>query len=455
MEKGKSMKKIAILATALSAALGLSACQSMPQDLSPDEMVRYGMKGSLLVHNQYNFDGKMMLKVNEAAVEKAVIGQEKKMAEAEAYYAAEDDDTEEAIAAVERKPYEIIETRETELASDDDGDLYEELSYRDSYLIKAFSYPVGQDFAKQSYIGFSGAVDLRRGKMEMTPELNIQAAGMKSSANIPFAIDLKDMNITIGPSAIGEITLSGLTRGHYDQRKILKEAHNKYLRASLPESMHKKLFDKIPVKSLLRAIPEALDSGYAAVDKSAFKALPMDDFGRASGATHRIRLFLSSKEIAQINQVFSVELVNELKRLQGEQLDSITDEEYQVFVSYISDLIQKNALLTTSLLSSGMFDLPTVYDDVYLDRRGRVVAMQQVVPLESLSGKDDAISVVTQVKMNNFGRPAFKIKPKAAQIYNVNPLIEEQFTSHLGSDDDSDDADDMIELDAAAVVAED
>ncbi len=488
------MRKLTTISVAITTALTLSACQSMPQNMSADEMVRYGYKRSLLVDNQYNYDGKISLQVNESSIAKLATihdNNEKKEAKRreceyqeyayiEGVGCSSDAESEAVDAAIasdpsdkKSKPYQIIETRtdatesingDAMAAEDSAGDTYEELYGKGSYLTKIFANPVGQDFAKKSYFSFSGAVDLPKGKVEIAPALNVEATGIRFQSNMAVAIDAKKMQLIIAPNALSEIILTSYLKDKDEDnyKQMIQEAHNKYLLLSAPEDIRKKITDRVPVKTLIKVLPEALDLGYAAIDKDAFKEIPMDAFGQKSGASHRIRMTMTEKESIQFNQVFTQELVAGLEREKATNHDiNITPEHYEEFLQMLKGIVSSVPSMAQMMFMGGNSSMPAVYNDVYLDGRGRIVAIQQVMPLGKKINNVSALDIVGQYRLSHFGRPSFKVNPKASETYDLSSHIKESLDGLFDDNMASEEAislcegdNECIDMMADAVAAE-
>jgi hypothetical protein len=360
---------------------------------------------------------------------------------------AEDDETDQS-AKKRSKAYEIIETPVDDAISDaaasenaeetteEEGDTYDELSGRGSYLTRIFAYPVAQEFTKKSNFTMSGALDLRSAKMEVNTALNIQANGLLVKSELPVAIDLGKKQITAAPNMYTEMLLSAYLTDKDDARKLLKAANNRYLQLSLPKRLEKEL-DKIPLRTLMRVVPEAMDTAYAALDPEAFVSQEMDDFGRRMGAKHRISVDMKESNAALFTQVFTTEMVRLLKDKQDEKWDeNVSDENYAKFLSMIDGFMKDigNTLLSMMLQNpAGQFTNST---DVYLSGAGRILGYQQNVPLETANGNENAITLRSQTRMYNFGRPQFLINPNANDVYDVTPILEKEIDKIMDKDEE-------------------
>lgn len=279
------------------------------------------------------------------------------------------------------------------------------------YLMGAVSLPL------------NGAVDLPAGKIEMTPELRYQHPNALVSVKLPMLLDMKQAALYADTRAI--TTLSDVFVDEKNTTPIPKVG-NKIVMLSLPEEKRKQL----PLKTLAKALPEAFDQSYAVLPKDRFQLREMDEYGKQSGAAYRIGYRADGNDSMKMGQAFADSLSQQLEQQGGEE--GISPENYKNTIELIKKFGQFYQNPTTLLPNVPAEEQEKAQkamretemdDNVYLDRRGRVVGRKMTVSSVIDDDTNQKLDV-TLVSRFQYGKPQFTLHPNETNTLNINCVIE-------------------------------
>lgn len=407
--------------TLLLAAAGLlSACSSIANK-SPDEMVRYGVQRNLVHDNQYNFSGQYRLKIIPAQSAQTR-AQETRQAALQTQQAV--DSAEQAAAAVptlkhmgRKYPLRAKVKRQKTAVFDRKLDQAEKDNVQyERTALHYYVQNIQQLLTTHLTAPYSGAVDLRRGRVELVPQVRYQTRNALAQMQVPVQASIPDMAVVVDPGAVApwwdayaKVTNPSAVIG------------DKYLAIQVPRQDYQNL----PLKQLARAVPKAVDDGYAAIDKSAFTQLPMDEDGRKAGAHYHVRLSVTPQQSDQITLVMLNSLSQQLQRdeaasrekAQGKTADYAS---MQNLLQKIGQFLQTDNSDNSAVVQK-LRQQPVV-TDFYLDRRGRIMAIRQTVnltPLARFVGSHNQVYATSWTQLDYTSNPKFVLKPNAANTLDL------------------------------------
>ncbi|MDF7675782.1 hypothetical protein PT286_03415 [Neisseriaceae bacterium ESL0693] len=407
--------------TAILAAAGLlSACSSIANK-SPDEMVRYGVQRNLVHDNQYNFSGQYRLKVIPATPARIQASQTRQAA------LQAQQSTDEAIQAAAQVPSQTRTRHKNKVHSrikqqktaEFDRKLnqaeYDNVAYERTAL-HYYLQNVQQVLTSHITAPYSGAVDLRRGRIEVVPQVRYETRNALAEAQLPIQASIPDMAVVIDPGAVAP-----WWDAYAKVTKPEAVIGDKYLAIQVPRQDYQNL----PLKQLVRAVPKAVDDGYAAIDKRAFTQLPMDEDGRRAGAHYHVRLSVTPQQSEQITQVMLNSLSQQLQRdeansrehAQGKTADYAS---MQNLLQKIGQFLQVESSDNSEVVQK-LRQQPVV-TDFYLDRRGRIMAMRQTLnltPLARFVSSGSQIYATSWTQLDYTAHPKFVLKPDAANTLDL------------------------------------
>ena len=410
----------------LAAAGFLSACSTIAHK-SPDEMVRYGVQKNLVHDNQYNFEGEYRLKVIPATPPAVQAAQTREAAAQVNQATAEAARAAAAVPSNKRLGY-YSKSRtmvKKEKSAEFNRKLNQAENDRIQYQDKALYYYIHnlQDVITTHLTApYKGAVDLRQGRLEFVPEIRYQGRNIIAAAAVPTQADLKNMTMILDPAAIAP---------WWDAyAKVVKPNEvigDKYLAVQVPRSQYQNL----PVKQLIRAVPKAVDDGYASINKNAYTLEPMDDAGREAGASYHVRLSITPDQSEQVTMVMLQSLSNQLKQNEADALQRSSHGQTADYAK-MQDLLQKigqflrsDVINDPNVLVQKLRKQPVV-TDFYLDRRGRIVALRQTLnltPLAKFVGSSSKVYATSWTKLHYTARPEFIMQPNQGNTLDLTQRI--------------------------------
>ena len=240
----------------LAVAGMVSAC-SDKNEKSPDKMVRTGIQRIMTEDNQFNFSGSYQLEFiiqnNEnkspSEITEPTIASE--VSASEAFVSEEYDD----------------DTSELTEYDDDTSELTEyHRKQRDLY-----NKSIGQfleQFGKSFSVPFTGAVDMKKGVMEVIPEVRYEDKNVLISFKFPTYLDFNNLSLYLDGSAITH--LSDIMP---DNKMVVGD---KYMQFAVPQDKAQHL----PVADLLKSLPKSVDYCYESNDHSSYKKENYDEYAQ-------------------------------------------------------------------------------------------------------------------------------------------------------------------------------
>lgn len=416
------------LLSIIVASISLSACSSIANK-SPDEMVRYAMQHNLTRDNQYTFEGNITF----AQENKIATDEHSNMpiidTGDEAAKVTHDESAVDMSTDADGGGHDHDHTHQHEADKSDGIEQFLDQQHEPS----AYSTWM-QHWFKSVSLPYSGAVDIPKGKFEIIPEFRYQNRNALLSISFPMQADFKNMSLLVDPAAISPfIDMAGL-------KNDIKPLGDQYVRISLPEHLRQ----QIPLDTLARALPKAMDDSYAAIDKQAFSRLPMDEIGHQASAHYRIGLDIDLKQNQQMVAAVIQSLVDQLNA-EADTHPEGSDKQTQI--QRISGTLEILAMMYNKPMALSqdnefnseyneaidelnhiMADMRT-HTDYYLDRRGRLVALRQQMALpkvisQTLGGSDAVTTnAVYWMQLHYTKNPNFILKSTPANTIELTELI--------------------------------
>ena len=381
----------------------VSACSHI-NDNSPDKMVRAGVQQMILKDNRLNFSGSFQ-------------GE---------YHINSNTNNENEISS---DTSEIIKTNETHKkllntaskplpqteADDDDDD--NEPKQKNSLA------PFFEQFSQSFSVPFTGAIDIRKGQMEIIPEVRYENKNVLVSFKFPTYIDFKNLSLYADVSAITHL----LDKIPHTRMVI----GDKYLQLAVPESQIKNM----PLSDLLKSLPKSIDDGYAAIEPEAFKKVNVDEYGKTLKAKYQVNLNADYALMQKIDNTMLESLSKALKEAAGKAdqnskykpedyaaLQNKIDEFTSTFNSYFYD--EHDSDDDSGVFKNPYFGLikqfknnqiPIQYN-YYFDLKGRIIGIREQLAfpkeVESIAG---TVKTDTKIHLKYTTNPKFTMQPPTPQ----------------------------------------
>nr|WP_279036729.1 hypothetical protein [Snodgrassella alvi] len=378
----------------------VSACSHI-NDNSPDKMVRAGVQQMILKDNRLNFSGSFQ-------------GE---------YHINPNTNNEDEISS---DTSEINKTNEThkkllntaskplpQTKVDDDDDDNEP---------KNSLVPFFEQFSQSFSIPFSGAIDIRKGQMEIIPEVRYENKNVLVSFKFPTYIDFKNLSLYTDVSAITHL----LDKIPHTRMVI----GDKYLQLAVPKSQIKNM----PISDLLKSLPKSIDDGYAAIDRDAFKKVNVDEYGKTLKAKYQVNLNVDYALMQKIDNTMLESLSKALKEAADKAdqnskykpedyaaLQNIIDEFTSTFNSYFFDEHDSD--------DSGVFKNPyfsvikqfknnqiPIQYNYYFDLKGRIIGIREQLAFpKEVESIDGTVKIDTKIHLKYTTNPKFTMQPPTPQ----------------------------------------
>ena len=386
----------------------VSACSQI-NDNSPDKMFRAGVQRMILTDNRLNFSGSYKI---EYHINSNTSDENKDSSES-----SEMDKT-------NKKNEKFLNTAsnnlpETQIDGDDDEP-------RRKKSIEPFLKQLSQSFS----VPFTGAIDIRKGQMEIIPEFRYEHKNALFSLKFPTYIDFKNLSLYADTTAVTHL-LDTLP-----QMKMI--IGDKYLQLTIPKAEIKDL----PFSDLLKSLPKSIDDGYAAIDPNAFEKVNVDEYGKNLKAMYQVKLNLNKALIKKFNNATLESLSKALKELaaKADQNSNYKPEDYAVLQKIVDDFNNlnsddddsddnnhddleyfKNPLIGMYLRN--MKELKQLTKNLtwqynyYFDSKGRIIGFryQRAYPKYTKSTLDGKIKLDGKVRLKYTTTPKFTIQPPTSQ----------------------------------------
>lgn len=378
----------------LAVAGMISACGNKTEK-SPDKMVRTGIQRIMTEDNQFNFSGSYQTEFiiqnnedkNSSEITEPIIASE---ASASEEY---DDDTS-----------ELTEYHRKQM------DLYN----------KSIGQFLGQ-FGKSFSVPFTGAVDMKKGVMEVIPEVRYEDKNVLISFKFPTYLDFNNLSLYLDGSAI-----THLSDTMPDNKMVIGD---KYMQFAVPQDKAQ----HIPVADLLKSLPKSVDDGYASIDPSAFKKVNVDEFGKTLEAKYQVNLNTDYASSLKYNTVLLQSLSKTLKETaaKADKNNKYKPEDYALLGNIIDALASiysdsDNALADTPMgayLEQLKNKSNLMVNNFYFDSKGRIIGVRFKTDLPmAITGMEEpkgTIRIDYKVRMDYTGSPKFTMQPTPQNSINI------------------------------------
>lgn len=259
-----------------------------------------------------------------------------------------------------------IHNFENKAQINDDDEKSKELNITDNmitYFLSGLSVPS------------SGAVDLPAGKIEIIPQIQFKQHNVLSNVKVPLFLDLKQEKLYADIGALQPVL-------YYVKPFKNISVTEKEISLSMPSNLR----NKIPLKTIFKALPDAVYEAYTSIPKDKYRVLEMNDDARAFGAVHRIGLDWNMKETTEFSNKI-MDLIGEyLQKAGGE--DNINEEDYLNFVQmWLESTPSGLDFLQTEMNDDDAKEwenLP-INTEFYLDKQGRLKGYLYTMSFKNLS----------------------------------------------------------------------
>lgn len=378
----------------LAVAGMVSACGNKTEK-SPDKMVRTGIQRIMTEDNQFNFSGSYQ-------TEFIIQNNENK---------SSSEITEPIIAS---------EVSASEEYDDDTSELTEYHRKQMDLYNKSIGQFLGQ-FGKSFSVPFTGAVDMKKGVMEVIPEVRYEDKNVLISFKFPTYLDFNNLSLYLDGSAI-----THLSDTMPNNKMVIGD---KYMQFAVPQDKAQ----HIPVADLLKSLPKSVDDGYASIDPSAFKKVNVDEFGKTLEAKYQVNLNTDYASSLKYNTVLLQSLSKALKETaaKADKNNKYKPEDYALLGNIIDALASiysdsDNALADTPMgayLEKLKNKSNLMVNNFYFDSKGRIIGVRFKTDLPmAITGMEEpkgTIRIDYKVRMDYTGSPKFTMQPTPQNSINI------------------------------------
>lgn len=383
----------------LAVAGMISACGNKTEK-SPDKMVRTGIQRIMTEDNQFNFSGSYQTEFiiqnnedkNSSEITEPIIASEVSASEASASEEYDDDTS------------ELTEYHRKQM------DLYN----------KSIGQFLGQ-FGKSFSVPFTGAVDMKKGVMEVIPEVRYEDKNVLISFKFPTYLDFNNLSLYLDGSAITHLS----DTMPYNKMVI----GDKYMQFAVPQDKAQ----HIPVADLLKSLPKSVDDGYASIDPSAFKKVNVDEFGKTLEAKYQVNVNTDYASSLKYDTVILQSLSKALKETaaKADQNNKYKPEDYAMLENIIDGLASiysdSNNALADTPMGAYMKQLKNqsnlIVGNFYFDSKGRIIGIRikTDIPM-AITGREEpkgTIRIDYKFRMDYTGSPKFTMQPTPQNSINI------------------------------------
>ncbi|NUE67163.1 hypothetical protein [Snodgrassella sp. ESL0253] len=373
---------------ALAVAGLVSACGNKIEE-SPDKMVRAGMQRMMKEDNQFNFSGSYRLEMGNQA------GASTADKNSEAITVQSSDSSEEFLEA--------------------EPDYYkqqmESVNRMMGLISKSFSIP------------FTGAVDMRKGRMEVIPEFRYEGKNALISYKFPVYVDFNNLSLYMDTSAITNV--SDVMNEQSNPQLVIGD---RYVQLAVPQDR----VQHLPIADLLKSLPKSVDDGYAVIKSGEFSKVSVDEFGKELEAKHQVKLNSSYAESLKYNAAMLQSLSQALKQAASKAgSDSkYQPQDYAVLQKIIDALASiysddNDGALAGTPIGSYMAQFKNksipIVSNFYFDAKGRIIGVryQCEVPLDDIKELKGPMKIDYKFQLEYTGSPKFTMQPTPQNSVNI------------------------------------
>ena len=393
----------------LAVAGMISACGNKTEK-SPDKMVRTGIQRIMTEDNQFNFSGSYQTEFiiqnnedkNSSEITEPIIASEVSASE------------------VSASEVSASEASASEEYDDDTSELTEYHRKQMDLYNKSIGQFLGQ-FGKSFSVPFTGAVDMKKGVMEVIPEVRYEDKNVLISFKFPTYLDFNNLSLYLDGSAITHLS----DTMPYNKMVI----GDKYMQFAVPQDKAQ----HIPVADLLKSLPKSVDDSYASIDPSAFKKVNVDEFGKTLEAKYQVNLNTDYASSLKYNTVLLQSLSKTLKETaaKADKNNKYKPEDYALLGNIIDALASiysdsDNALADTPM-GAYMKQLKNqsnlIVGNFYFDSKGRIIGIRikTDIPM-AITGREEpkgTIRIDYKFRMDYTGSPKFTMQPTPQNSINI------------------------------------
>ncbi|MBI0165238.1 hypothetical protein BGI15_06230 [Snodgrassella alvi] len=378
----------------LAVAGMVSACGNKTEK-SPDKMVRTGIQRIMTEDNQFNFSGsyqtEFIIQNNENKSSSEIT-----------------------------EPITASEVSASEEYDDDTSELTEYHRKQMDLYNKSIGQFLGQ-FGKSFSVPFTGAVDMKKGVMEVIPEVRYEDKNVLISFKFPTYLDFNNLSLYLDGSAI-----THLSDTMPNNKMVIGD---KYMQFAVPQDKAQ----HIPVADLLKSLPKSVDDGYASIAPSAFKKVNVDEFGKTLEAKYQVNLNTDYASSLKYNTVLLQSLSKALKETaaKADKNNKYKPEDYALLGNIIDALASiysdsDNALADTPMgayLEQLKNKSNLMVNNFYFDSKGRIIGVRFKTDLPmAITGMEEpkgTIRIDYKVRMDYTGSPKFTMQPTPQNSINI------------------------------------
>lgn len=345
------------------ASLLASACSSVAKEAPANELFSQAMVRQVSHDNRYNFTGK-------------------------AYFALEEDANDENLNAGvnELKLNEAVNLL-TAVASQSDSDKVQNLLNQPSKdeKMRHILNKYGERWLGAFAVPYSGAVDLPNGRVELVPEFQMKTRLSSSTTKLPMLVDLKEGAVYADPEALTfwiDPILEAVDIPAVDNRLV-----------ALKLSAEQK--NRVPLENIYKAMPTAMQRGYATLPAQAFTKMEMDEFGKQAKAVQRIRSNLNLNDYVKVGETSLQALRDELAQ-QGSQ-SGVSAEDYQKTLNFLDEMLKHERELTEKLAKLKSDSTSKTRDDAQSDGSQKPSLAEQIANADKRKHDNEAFASVETI----------------------------------------------------------
>lgn len=429
------------LLTAVTTALTLTGCNTMPQRSAGDTF-RAAVKKSFEKDRNYNFTMKQQITLTPTSKKKTIA------VEDAGYKALKDgadksvktmDDCDKAFdealadkgrsdAAMEKAEDEYMACLKAASKQKGNKGAANPFDLKGNELegIREVMTPerinaINEYWLKPMTVELNGAVDADSKRVLMDYRFAYKPQNFTLAVNFPMMLDFNDMSISLDPA----LALPFL--GPVFDKDIGTSWNGKWVKFTLPDEFKK----EIPTEIILSSLMTALQLSYDGIDDKFLSYAEKDALARQLGARNAVTLKMPPKQQILLLDRLLTNWVNELDKEATANPDVISNpKQFNQFLGMAKEMTNKG------LLNNGEFKELMENEDFlslmgetdytfFLNGSNRMVGMlntQKMTALADLINAD--INSRTVMTITNHNRADFSLVPSKSNIIDGNALIE-------------------------------
>lgn len=383
---------------------------------TPDEMVRKAVKRHITQDKQYNFSGKINFLLDDIDGGLMTENKTDKTIEENIDVDVTDKKVNTKLNTPKKSKTKNSKRQNIIVTSDDDDDC----GNTDRSVKEIFMNQIADTLKDNFSLPFNGAVDMSKGKFELIPEIRYEAPNALISLKLPVQLDVKNKILVVDARAVKPITNILTSIKHPD-----KISDKPYIAGKIPDDINQS-----PMKNLIKIIPQAIDDGWAAIDKKNFVQLPLDENGRKIGARKQIRITSDNNQQKLMIKVILNSIKEQLEAQDKKSSSEITDNMDNMLKS-LSEVDIDSLLDNTKDENPIQFYLSVL--DFYLDENDRILGIREKISISpnkiSKSGQKKRLTTTFWIHFNYTTQPKFIINstPKNTVYHDLPNKLKKNY----------------------------